>query len=506
MALSHRGSGPAGRARDGREDLKLAFRRTVPAGESDFAVDVPRQLALDHEFSFASLHLVPGYFSEQASRYQMDQAEELQIPKFVKIGFHAYRLLDKDLYKDCVFNNSLNLTERSDWVTDFNRFFGRNKMPHLRYQAAFFDWWYSENLDDWTSAQMEEFAEKGALVYYGELFDAEAHLVSHVPDDIPELQLNRFKLPSVRHGVPAAVDEFFKTTRLRLHLAPFTTLVCSSNKQLQELGFDTEAMGARNRNNRFHISNSDSEWMHFVAGKAPAEFIKSAIKPPGPNGANLNPLFYTSFPTEPKRVVLERVEMKEWQWRKNADLAEVVQDHLNGLSFNLNLKFRLNYSEATETFTLLFPEGVKDCEFRFSSDLSERMGFPAKESILPTDRAEPALENETVPELQNRCLALSWDTGVVVCTPAIESSANALMNPENNLGQLVADGSGTLKLDQLPGPPTVFRADDLRYGSGSSATVRFRLHRFIDDNLLLPLHWPVQAYVLGALRASPLCR
>jgi hypothetical protein len=487
-------------------EIPIPFRKVLMPGESDFEVPVHRAFCRDRCFSFASLSVVPGYFEQQAAKLDLDTDAELDSETTEYVDCRAVRLHqiadimegpEPDLERTFKVENYNNMTLTSEYVNLFNNFFLENKPPHMLAPPFFLDWMDArfefKPLADLVTSVKTNFAN-----YYQETDDV-TEFTSGIHDkglpaglrDLPDA--NYLAFPDVPF-----TDDIKNRIFLRLHLAPMTKLICSTENILNFLGFDAERERAQNtgdHHSQIVFLNDTHQWKIISAPDLmPQKLDKKAIKHRIRMGHARN------------EVGAEQVfQLSERTSRKNALLMAEIEPLFTQITKMTNIKFGLDFNKVESKYKIKFPPDITS-RVLMSPKLQNRLGMGSHQAVIVTTESQTRLdpEVETASELDTATMAraLVLDTGMSICTPARGETSSAMFLADNYMVMLHPTMSGILETKDTRTNPVIF--DDLRFGSENVVRLQFRLHRYLNNGDIVPFGWKVNSYVTGILLCTPM--
>ena len=248
-------------------DINIPFQLFLPSGESSFVVSVPRRydtvgqgemltIPKRRTFHFSQLCLTPAYYSQNAAQLDLDSKGELDTP--VHFTIRANFTANPSLYR----KNGLPTEEELRWehgsgqlndnIKSFNLFFETtSKPPGIKSAPCFIDWidirWDLPADDEYFQVPID-FAE----LVIGNEFDYYINRDDDPSDTLEESARGVWNANNYAFPTTAILDEArLQNFKLRLHIAPNTSITFSSNLLLMLLGFSERQVGARGRYNRF---------------------------------------------------------------------------------------------------------------------------------------------------------------------------------------------------------------------------------------------------------------
>jgi hypothetical protein len=409
--------GPSGLGlRSGRQPVYRNFHENVPVGKSHFSVTLPKSYAniklpsrdtLHRRFRFTELTATPGFFSQRALLLGADgdgtvePAEAAPSLNF-SLGYTCHDTLyfvqgEEGELEEAVFDQGNRASTLQVFVEDFNAHHERLIPPGFRRTPVFWDWvdleWYrTRGQPDRLQQETHDSADQTVVfrpdpvamvigsdvVYYRvySLDDPEAlepFAAKGLPLSARTLAgVNPYSLSTLFEtqveGLPLAANYTVRNVRLRLHVAPNTTVSFSSQAQLEALGFTAEQLG--NRKKRYDFSNVGygNEYLIFT-GEAKPSFRLPALK--------------AKVYCQPARSRIahqfgnERVVFPAGVFAENARAYGAIQRAVEEAKLRAGLLFpRITYDPLSTKFQFLFPDNDSLNLFFVCDDrLAERMGF-----------------------------------------------------------------------------------------------------------------------------------
>jgi hypothetical protein len=470
----------------------IHFRQHLAPGSSDFDIPVSRAFCLDHSFSFPHLAVYPGMYSFQATRNDMDIEAELEVVTEETISVGAKDLAQ--IAAEHVFTNANNRTTPDTYIRDFNQFF-HNHIPSQVVQQPFFFDWYDLNKTDISPKALEALVKKSFELYY-QLKEGQytASLENGLPQRLKQMpSANSMALP--KFPLDLTLQD---TIVLRLHMAPFSQLVCSTDKIFEVLGFNTEKIRDKVKgvhHTKFVLVNDSPEWRIIWGVHSPyANFVKVPA----------HTILFTHALDQVSSVE-QWMAFTQRDFRSNKELLKRLKLHLEALSSEINIKFDLDYNEVTGEFKFVFPPRVNNAWVVLSPNLQFRLGQGYGTSVNRDTKSQSRSDTTDIANIEKKIKTLVMDTGIAICTRAGELTSITAGLPGNFMATLHPKAEGILETRSPLGyVPNRAYFDDLRYGSGNMADLKFRLYRYLDDGQMVPFEWKVDAYVLGELECTPL--
>ncbi len=468
--------------------VKVPFRTFIPSETSTFEVPVPLQYLDGRKFHFEHLSLVPHLFSREAAGYGVEAEEEGLVVYKSEFRLDVDFVGEKKNFFPSTFKPSSAALSARDFVQEFNAFFEREKPNFVKRCPLFFDWTdlrlYSE--DDYF-----EQAKAFDQVWFNESFSLEKH-GGGLPDSLENLGgVNHLKYPEKGAFSVAQMNE--EKFRVRLFVAPFLKVTFSVLGPLQDLGFTAAQFGEQNAKRQITIINTEPFYTEFTALVAPKINLTSAV-------CTVN-----VYPAEPSASSHSRLlEIPAKDYKNNETLASRLNAKIQECANELNVNISLQFVEREKKFLFSFPSNdqIVLSLFLQKPELSLRMGYFHSNVITKDSEArEVKDEGSNVNEADafNKCKALCYDTGIVICTLDQASSNTTSGVSDVCLASLFPDRDGVMEMVKRSSgvPPGVV----LVSSSGSYAMVpfTFRLLRIYDNQEIRKFAWKDGAFINGEL-------
>ena len=473
-------------------NFAIPFRTFLPAESSTFEVPVPLRYLDGRKFHFEHLSLNPQLLNRAAAGYGVEAEEEGLVFYRSDVRLVCDYVGDKKNFFPSSFKPSSTATTARNFVQEFNAFFESEKPDFMKRCPLFFDW-TDLRIDD-SSTDYAVAAAKGYdAVWFNETFSLEEH-GNGLPDSLETMRgINHLQYPENGAFSVAQMNE--EKFRVRLFVAPFVKVTFSVLGPLQDLGFTASQFGEQSAKRQITIVNSEAFYTEFTALAAPKVELTSAVCT-----VNL-------YPAETSANSFSRtLEISAKDFKNNATLATLLNAKIQECAEELNVNFSLKYDEGEKKFLFSFPSSTDHIVlslFLQKPELPLRMGYFHTNLIQKESEAREmkdgggGVASET--EAFNKCKALVYDTGMVLCTLDQMSSNTTCGVLDVCLASLFPRKSGVMKMAKYfscPPPGVV-----LTSFSGSSAMVpfTFRLLRIYDNQEIGKFAWKEGAFVDGVL-------
>jgi len=424
-------------------------------------VPVPLRYLDGRKFHFENLSINPQLFNKAAAGYGVEAQEEGLVIYRSDVRLDCDYVGEKKNFFPSSYKPSSAVAKARDFVQEFNAFFEREKPDFMKRCPLFFDWTDLRIVDaeaDYAVAAAKAYDQ----VWFNETFSLDEH-GNGLPESLKTMRgVNHLRYPADGKFSVAQMNE--ENFRIRLFVAPFVKATFSVLGPLQELGFTASQFGEQSAKRQITIVNSEPFYTEFTALTAPKIELSSTV-------CTVNVL-----PAETAASSFSRtLEISAKDFKDNAALASQLNAKIGECADELNVNFSLKYNESEKKFLFSFPSSqdheVKDGG---SSGVSETDVF-------------------------NKCKALCFDTGLVLCTLDQMSSNSTSGVLDACLASLFPHKSGVMRMTKYRScpPPGVV----LTSFSGSSAEVlfTFRLLRIYDNQEIRKFAWKDGAYVDGTL-------
>ena len=467
----------------------VPFKKRIPAGDSQFTVDVP-QIYTDRDFFFSSLVLLPDFYSLEALAENLDEDQVLDTPIEYELSFKVSYKNTPSFYPD-TFIASKDILTTVELVNAINKFFELHKPSVATRLGCFFDWTdlrFNDDLqtwDDWVQNVMAE-------VYYNEPYDSAKHF-NALPASARTVDgANNYAIPT------SMTEETLTFFRFRLVLAPNTNALFSTNGPLLNLGFRDSQIGERRVKNRFRIDNAENTTFKFLVARS--------VQTPT---LDKSPIFKVSLELNSNDYISESttIFLTKRDSVKNANYLKILQEAMEVFSYESNLKVAAIYSEVEKTFTFNLPvdRAINFATLVVPKELAERLGFDFVNDITyENKKGKPVSEDIDVKNTEEKARALGYDTGVVIVTNAnIRSNTTAGIN-EEFMCSLYPTATGTFEIPYLEScfKPATTKLPHFYTSSTGTVPALFKLSRYLDNSELVELDWKNGAFVSGLLRGS----
>ena len=464
--------------------IQIPFRQYLPAKESKFHVDIPRQYQDESYrfYSFSSLSLVPEYYSQEAKIYEIESSEE-KFDELQEVATLDFQFLPNVFISEkkeyVVPNEDVKLGVLMQSINNHYEIF----RPSGIARSPFFFDWYHESMDH-AEVLDQSFFEVSSYLFYQQVFNEERHGNA--------LPISVRTLPGVvNYLYPTVTDpEIIKGIRIVLNIAPNTVASFSNEKLLTAMGFSAEQIGPRAKGNRYYLENRDStNYLKVVADTAPHAVI---LKAAGASATKISLAPVTEIMTSPEftlrtsKLHLRNPNLLATDWNK----------YISEAALKSNVIFGLEYNTVSKQFHFKYPSNnyIK-VNIRVSEKMAQRLGFNT-ERITDQSVSSVIVADDDITNNEKKARALIYSTGQVIVTFDNLRSNTTSGTLDEYMGLLEEQFSGVLKKERSKLSPAVQLP---KY----SSRLYFTLLYFDPSQKPLlaikPLDWSVGAYIEGEL-------
>lgn len=470
------------------DDVCIPFRSFIKPGETSFVVPIQRKFT-DHpkrHFGFESITLMPEYQNIQAFAYKLDSKAELEsvvnYPIQLEVSYRA-NYFSKEEGKAWSYLTS---QVRIDTVlSSINQHFEKNKPTGTYYPPVFIDWLHMESVNE--NETLRGYQEEHAEEIYGEPFNAEKH-ATWLPGSLANMkQFNNCIFPTITS------EEFMDDIRLRLWIAPNTTITFSNQNLPLAMGITAEQMPSKNKRGQIPFVNENKE--HYMMVYPWDKPLVDDLPIAELRGVKIN--CYTT-----KDTLLSPLGQLVTEKQRVRDPVKLAQDYsktMLEMGKKMNIYLSLTFDQATKLFKVVFPNNRNIAVRLFVPfDVVQQLGFDPSYGEIIDDRSVPSpvktdLETE---DLEKKSVALVYDAGMVAVDLSQQRSQLSSHSGNFLMATLHPRKDGTLR-------NRIYFGDVPRvHVSSTNPDLRFMLLRFDDRGIKSPLDWPVGAYVFGTLNGK----
>ena len=465
-------------------NVNCPFRLAVPEGQSTFTIMVPREFVQERQFYFTELTLAPDYYNTKSAQENMDTEEELDATTTHEMYITSLADQEKLFAEPYELKTMMTIP---DYVKDVNNFFENHKPEGIKRSVFFYDWIDVRQAD--SGMDLDEYIQFCAKTFYNEPYDAAKHynaLPRSVRDLTKSYPVNNYLFPTQYQN-----PTLMKNLRWRLWLGPNTLNEYSTDVQLKAMGFSEQQIGKRKVRRQFSFENITTSYDMVEAETHANDSFPSAkatikLKPRDETFVSNDITFTTTVRDALKNTKIETAV-------KNA-LALVVENS------NCNITFA--YKADKKTFNFTFPDNANlILSLCVSAELASMLGYDGKDKITKEDVPNPRPDSIDIKEAGELSRTLAFDTGLVIVE--VDNIASNTTSGISNqfMAALYPNESGILSLSTSCYTPPTIKIPTFMTGS-SMVPVKFRLSRFIQDYVLVPLIWKTGAFVNGVFCGS----
>jgi hypothetical protein len=470
------------------DDVTIPFRSRIEVGDSMFVVPIQRKFADQHNrrFGFESITLMPEYQNTQAYAYQLDPKSELEsvleYPLQLEVTYGPNYYV-KDATSRVAWTHMGGLHQSMNVALEtINYYFDRNKPAGTFLPPVFFDWFHLEALDE--EETIRGYAESTAQQAYGEEFDPAKH-ATWLPPSLQKFdKFNNCIFPTSKNA------EYLADVRLRMWVAPNTTITFSNNSLLTAMGFLLTQIPEKTGRGQIPYVNTDvTNYAMFSPYDAPV----SVLPVTEVRGSKIN--CYVTNPT-----VLSPIRYLKTTREREKNPTHLYEDYarsIESLGRLMNVYTTLEFNKAgNKKFAFKFPTNPNiTVRVSLPASVMRQLGFdPANgEWIDQRSVAIPVSTTIDTENLEQKALALVYDTGMVAVDLYQQTSQLSSHSGNTLMATLHPKKDGTLR-------NRIYFGDMPRvYVTSANPDLKFAVYRFDDNNVKHKLGWPVGAYVFGSL-------
>ena len=171
-----------------------------------------------------------------------------------------------------------------------------------------------------------------------------------------------------------------------------------------------------------------------------------------------------------------------------------------------NLKIGFNFNKAEKTFKFSFPENkhLENLTLVMDPELSQRLGFGLGGTVTEENaKGKKIIDSSDVKDSRKKAIALAYDTGIVVISDENSFSCSTVGIFERVMGNLYPTHDGQLKLSEYDvcHDPATMKVPHYMDDSDGFVKARFKLWRFDENKVLIPLVFKMGSYIQGNLKA-----
>jgi hypothetical protein len=463
------------------EEVCITFRSRIHPGESSFVVPVQRKF-IDKRFGVESITLMPEYQNTQAYVYNLDSKKELEeeinFPLQLQVSFLADYYTKDEAGKTWSYLTSQTRIDKV--MVSVNQHFDKYKPSGTFYPPVFFDWIHLEGYDE----DQETFIETEATNLYSEAFNAAKH-AAWLPNSLSSRdEINKFIFPTTNKA------EVLDVVRLRMWVAPNTTVTFSNKNLPLALGFQEAQIPAKNKRGQVPFVNDDPTQykMFFVHDPPKVDVTLAELR-----GTKMNCYTTKDFVMSPMGQLVSQKQME-------FDPVNLCRDFAKGISTlakTMNIYMDLKFDDNEKKFQFVFPQNNSISVRVFvPPTVFYLLGYDPSYGDFINERSVSSPVPRKVDDTENlakKALALVYDTGMVAVDLDDHASYLNSYSGSTLMATLYPRADGTLR-------NRIVRSQVARVNvSQTNPHLNFILYRFDDYNNKSKLGWPVGAYVFGTL-------
>ena len=473
-------------------EVSTHFRIPVDIGQSTFTVRVPRHhLDGQRKFFFSQINVVPDYFSQEASKQELDADPDADQPMEVDVSVKIRFEDNKKTFAPDVYTNAAANAKLTDAIEAINNYYETHKPSFAHASPCFFDWVdvmaaQTQEIDDYVPAM--------APIYYNKNFDSVEHL-DYLPRSVRNVPgANNYKPPI---GTFVSASAFAERIRLRFWMAPFTRVVFSSKDPVgSDFGFLESQLGTWN-----------SQYKQFILVNNNPYYAPVMIAKLAPNIKLGRPVFRMGVvPYLPFiEGALRKFQIVKKDFYDNIKLFEALQEYFKQTSLATNTIFSISYDVANKKFVFNFPDSDRVMiKIKCEPDFAHRLGFGHIATITKGMQAVSQDDPSNIFDAKKKALTVVYDTGPILCTLDQMSSNTTSGALDQYMAALYPHESGILSMPQslCSCSANLTTIHPLTQASAAYVPVTFRLLRIYEDQSISDFVWKCKAYVYGVLQGT----
>ena len=440
------------------------FHEDVEEGDSSFTVEVPKSydsVVLPNsemrrrQFYFSDLYLIPGFYKQRAAQLGLELEEEQE--NLIDLEFRMTFNVSADLFKDVdnrlqdiKFQHANASVTVDKLLKTVNAHFQATKPEGILHPVFFLDWvdldWM---IDDEEVIEPDVVVPTATLLYYGsEEYTDDLFYNALEPSMRSVPGVNNFKFPSQAFISP----DIWSTLRVRIHIAPNTKILVSTNSLLEQLGFTAEQMDAPKDRNRIVFENPVTDSYITVVAEGP---VKKNGKIAGTTTTIFPVPSKKTFQTEWLKLV-----PKMSDFDNNEYMLTLVKEGFATLSEKANILVDIELVAGKKQFRLVYPNNNRlSVVVHVDRDFSNRLGYEGRINIDSNIHSVPIAEKNTRVDAEGQSRALAYDTVMIMITMESSSSTSTVGLDETLLACLYPTGSGTMAMTNRPPAQNYFSFD-----------------------------------------------
>lgn len=479
----------------------LVFSETLKPGQTRITKPVPDNFFLYgnyRNFRLSVLRIKPDFFDKEAHNLSLNpQAEEDHMETYgaeIKINF------SEEWIEKASWSQTENGTSTGYVLKSINQTMLEGTKVGAKYPHIIFDWVSAEYLDEataeekkdptaWHVARRDRFWPPGDNIATN--FNEDTHL-DGLPENLKSLKfLNHMRFPKNMED-----EEFEDEVRVRMHVAPHTMAIFSSESMISYLKLPAVPRSLHNqlvyRNNKFGRKVFEAEFSPertFRQGagkhKLKAALVRNEVSS-GPQYVKIQKKMFRDHPEE---------------------VAKALSNFIKPFSVAANIEMDIKYSEDTKRFSFPVPgsmvNGYMSVTLVIEPGLAEKMGYGLVSAIHgnakallppPQDKEEADARKSTMMEIKAK--ALAYDMGMIAVTHENHPNRQTSQFDDSVVGLAWPTDPGvwTTEAHQAQFGPAVISFLDKK--------LDLAFHRFGEDGQPSPLACPVNLCVQGIFFAE----
>ena len=472
-------------------EVSTHFRIPISRGESTFTVRVPRHHLDGHrKFFFSQINVVPDYFSQDATKQQLDADPDLEEPVEVDVTIKIKFEDPKTAFAKS-YTNPAAKSKLADAMAAINTYFETNKPNFAHTSPIFLDW---VDIVSGEAQAADDYVPLMAPVYYGKNLNATDHL-DFLPQSVRNVPgANNYMPPLGTFVSPAG---FAERIRLRFWMAPYTKVAFSSKDPMAtDFGFLEQQLGEWHpQYKQYILMNNSAYYVPVMIGKLAPNFnlarpnFKLAVVP-------LLPVL---------QGAIGKFQIVKKDLYNNAKLFEALQKFFKQNSQATNTVFSISYDANNKKFVFNFPESDRvTLNIQCEPDFAHRLGFGHVATISKGMQALPQDDPGNIVDAKKKALTVVYDTGPILCTLDQMSSNTTSGALDQYMAALYPHESGILSMPQsvCSCSSNLTTIHPLTQASAAYVPVTFRLLRIYEDQSISDFAWKCKAYVYGVLQGN----
>ena len=473
------------------------FQEEILTGNSSFTVTLPRHYASaslhangeikKRDFYFSEFNVVPSFYSQRAAQLGLDVEAEQTATVTLDLRF-SFVFNKENMYKiqdtgaDIKWEAKSRMFRIDRALENLNEFFDLHKPESVPQSPLFFDWIDTE----WPVADEPAKVIPHVLHDYYEDADEEAPFdyIDVLPKSVRLVAgVNNYKFPTSALESQHLLDRL----RIRIHLAPLTKILLSTDGMIHQLGFRGNYV--RGEHNKIVFENPSA--VEYLTLVAPSE--------PFPHVLGTSTTLILKGTADRSESTFRQIQMTMAVFMHNEELAATLKREFDSLSRETNVYMNLQYVPGESKFKIVFPANHNIvANVHCDIELAERLGFGLLTRISQNMTSIPIGEQSLAVDAENKSRALAFNTGMLFATldGATGRQTDGLAEPL--LATLVPTESGTFAVKAN----SMLRSFQLSTPSLSGHghfPVKVNLWTLINGSKKVPLDWKIDVTANGVL-------